>query len=525
MKQHDLLSVGVPIGDIICDVCIIGAGAAGLYLATRLAAKGQSVVILEAGGRVCSDSASIGIEPVFSSDVYFGATLGRAFGLGGSTSRWGGLLVPHSRNDIRSCESDEFDPWQLIVSQVELRSDAVLSNLGFSHESDFVQLPKDKLGGLVKTFAAHGLDTIASQFMPFKNRNLAFLLNKKNSYTKNIRIFLNAVSNTWQLIPAVSGKSRLNKIGAISANGNSVLVKASQIVVAAGAIESARILLEIKRSHAFPVIGETAEVGCNLSDHLSCRIADVRPSDLGRVASLLGPRFVRGCLRSFRFIENNAPPNLPRYFTHFIFDINNPAFHLAKEVVATLQAKSFPNISITQLVAGGGGLLSLSFARYIRSVLFIPQGTPVHLQLDIEQIPIRKNAVYLTDKIDQYGRSIAGINWCLSDIDYTNIKNAATRILSKWPGSRHGMPDLDSAFLDGSGPKPHDAYHPVGTCRLGVDKGAVVDAHLRVQGTENLWVLSTGVLPSAGTANPTFTMLCLGDELADRLILELSSKY
>ena len=75
---------------------------------------------------------------------------------------------------------------------------------------------------------------------------------------------------------------------------------------------------------------------------------------------------------------------------------------------------------------------------------------------------------------------------------------------------------------DGNGPKPHDAYHPVGTCRLGIDKGAVVDTDLRVQGTDNLWVLSTGVLPSAGTANPTFTMLCLGDELADRLILELN---
>ena len=519
MRQHDLLSSS---GDAVCDVCIIGAGAAGLYLATRLAAKGQSVVILEAGGRVCSDAAALGIEPVFSGDVYPGATLGRAFGLGGSTSRWGGLLVPHSRHDVRSCESDEFDPWRLIVSKVEERTNAVLSSLGFNYESDFVDLPKDKLGGLVETLKTQGLDTVAAQFLPFKNRNLAFLLKERSIGSQSIQIFFNAVSNTWRVGTSIIGHSKVNTVGAISANGNTVLVKAKHVVVAAGAIESARILLEINRSVTAPVISETAEVGCNLSDHLSCRIADVKPTDYGRVASLFGPRFVRGCMRSFRFIENKPSMDAPRCFTHFIFDINNPAFNVAKEALSALQAHRLPSLSVAQFVAGGAGLFSLAYSRYLRSVLFIPEDTSVHLQLDVEQVPMISNAVSLTDKIDRYGRPVVTINWQVNDIDYTNIQQTSTRILNKWPGPRGGMPDLIAMFIGGNGPKPHDAYHPVGTCRLGVDKGAVVDTDLRVHGTDNLWVLSTGVLPSAGTANPTFTMLCLGDELTDRLILELN---
>ena len=52
---------------------------------------------------------------------------------------------------------------------------------------------------------------------------------------------------------------------------------------------------------------------------------------------------------------------------------------------------------------------------------------------------------------------------------------------------------------------------------MGVDSEAVVDSHLQVWGTDNLWVVSTGVLPSAGTANPTFTLLCLAEQLAGRL--------
>ena len=66
---------------------------------------------------------------------------------------------------------------------------------------------------------------------------------------------------------------------------------------------------------------------------------------------------------------------------------------------------------------------------------------------------------------------------------------------------------------------PHDAYHPVGTLRFGQDREAVVDKNLKVWGLNNLWAVSTGVLPSAGSANPTFTMLCLADKLVDELLL------
>ena len=173
-------------------------------------------------------------------------------------------------------------------------------------------------------------------------------------------------------------------------------------------------------------------------------------------------------------------------------------------------------------VAGGAGFFAFAYSRYIRSDLFIPLGTSVSLQLDIEQVPMISNAVSLTDKIDRYGRPITKINWRVNDIDYNNIQQTSTNILKKWSKMQNGMPKLIPTIIDGNGSKPYDAYHPVGTCRLGIDKGAVVDTDLRVRGINNLWVLSTGVLPSAGTANPTLTMLCLGDELADRLILELN---
>ena len=65
--------------------------------------------------------------------------------------------------------------------------------------------------------------------------------------------------------------------------------------------------------------------------------------------------------------------------------------------------------------------------------------------------------------------------------------------------------------------RSYDAYHPVGTTRLGTDSSSVVTPNLRVVGFSNLSLISTSVLPSAGSANPTFSILCLARGFANSL--------
>lgn len=502
--------------DTRCDVCIVGAGAAGIYLGVRLAQRGLAVVILEAGGRVGAEGAAVGIESTFEGTPYRGATEGRAFGVGGTTSRWGGVLVPHSERDFRPTQEGQFDPWRHIVAVVAQRSPDVLTTLGLDRRRDPPAMARRFLGDAVAALHSSGLEIRMAEFLPFRRKNLAFLLRESPKKDGSLTVFLHAVATGWPIVAGPNGVSWLTAVAA-RCGDRTVRITAGSFVLAAGTLESARMLLEMERQVGASPFRRGAAVGCYLGDHLSCAIADLQPEDWELTAQRFGPRFSSGQMHSFRFLERSPPDDSPRCFAHFIFENENPGFVLAKKLLTGLQSRALPKVSLAELTNGATGLLALGWHRVVGSRLYIAPGTPVHLQLDIEQQPHYRNRIRLDDRTDAWGRPMPIIKWEVHTEDYAAIRTTAKRLLGLWPGRAQRLPELRAVEGDPAGQKPHDAYHPVGTCRMGTDSEAVVDPELRVHGVPNLAVLSTAVFPSAGTANPTFSMLCLGEALAERL--------
>lgn len=502
--------------EVNAEVCIIGAGAVGLYLASELAREGVDVVLIEAGPASPVDAVDVGFSSLFASSEYPGATKGRYFGMGGTTTRWGGALVPHTKHDIKPGQ-DMGQVWSTIVERVSMHADSVLCRLGYSKGVDFEEFAKLNLGKTFSMLAQAGIDSQASLLLPFRQKNLLGLLPRASHCRTPPRIFFNAVAKNWVPVGGQSGGSRISRVNAVAKNNNALTVIAKKYILAAGAIESARILMEINESGPSQNISSGFKIGCYLSDHLSIPIADVSPDSRKLAREQFSPRFNGSWMRGFRLLEKSPAETAPRYFAHFIFSKESPGFSFAKKVMQSVQQKCMPDVDITEALTGLDDLTKLAYFRYVKSMLYVPVNQAINLQMDMDQRPIRDNRVELASQRDEYGRKKARIHWSVSGHDIELIKQTAQRILAKWPGLAAGLPDLIPRQIDSLDNKPYDTYHPTGTCRMGEQGFGVVDDELKLFGVDNLWVVNTGVLPSAGTANPTFTTLCLAHHLVHHL--------
>ena len=61
------------------------------------------------------------------------------------------------------------------------------------------------------------------------------------------------------------------------------------------------------------------------------------------------------------------------------------------------------------------------------------------------------------------------------------------------------------------------AYHAAGSCRMGVDLGAVVGPDLRVAGTENVWVADASIMPDLISGNTNAVCMMIGAKLGKQL--------
>jgi choline dehydrogenase-like flavoprotein len=495
------------------DVLVVGAGIAGLILATRLASAGKRVVVLESGGERQEGETHPLNDVDHVRTVYSGAANGRFRCLGGTSTRWGGAMIPFLATDLADSK------WPIAHTDL----------MAYLPEVErLFALPPSSYGPTELTCRADGnppshIARLAS-WPAFRRRNVATLLDPKLRAEAGPEVWLHATATVFTFAP----NGRLESVAAEAPDGRRLLVRAPETVIAAGAIESTRLLLLADRQNDNRVFAPDDVLGRYFHDHLSVMVGRITPTDrivLNRVA---GFQFVRGGMRNLRFERSEFPAiraQIPPGFAHIAFNTpEGSGFDALRDFYRCIQQRRTPNRhTISRLAKATPWLTRAAWWRFVERRLFYPSDAKIELHMVIQQHPVPENRILLApNRVDTFGQPLAAIDWAVSREDEAALTRSTGLFCDLWAASQLARlgeiklrppNEAESELAWGGG-----TYHPAGSTRMGRSAtDGVVDSEFRTFRVPNLSLVSTAAFPTCGGANPTMMLIMAALRAADRL--------
>ncbi|MEP6642270.1 MAG: GMC oxidoreductase [Gaiellales bacterium] len=159
--------------------------------------------------------------------------------------------------------------------------------------------------------------------------------------------------------------------------------------------------------------------------------------------------------------------------------------------------------------------------RTLPSFTALPASGSYRLRFDAEQSPEPENRVVLSPACDSFGVRRAALQHRVGRDDRESLVRSLQLVAAEIECSGRGRvilpPDvqLTEELIFG------DGTHQLGTARMSATpRTGVVDAHCRVHDCANLHLAGSSVFPTGGMAGPTMTIVALALRLADRLARE-----
>ena len=489
--------------ELQADVCVIGSGAAGISLAHSLMKSGKKVILLEGSRQVTAPDYSnvpLELQPrtkhrYFDPEAQplYGATMGaqlskvdpifptrsRVRGYGGTTNSWYGFTAPLQPIDFDRSDLDPTYRWPIGKNDLDPYYNAALKycSLGswdvsvfgdpsfwIGKTEDMIALPSFPPNSPVEPY----IMMIVPRGREFPAGNPDSRLEFQNVWgpaietSDNVSLYKNA---HVRHIESTSGRNSVSRLCVSTMRdgqaGHDFYVKAKHYIVAAGAIETARLLLA--------------------SDGLGNGLDQV-----GRYF-MAHPHIVRS-------VEGLSPPS--REVGVFFAGSAVQGFKPSPIVWGMLVPKT--EFLIEQAIGN--------------FKILVP--SPTKLGIYFEQVPSPDSRVTLDraarDPI--FGDSQAHIDWQLlpKDMHTMEIADRATlEAIGSISPIHNSTRDYDFPFI---------GEHQMGTTRMSSQSSdGVVDTNCRVHGVDNLFVASGAVFRSGGQANPTFTIIALALRLAEHL--------
>lgn len=494
------------------DVCILGGGIAGLLLAERLAECGLRVHLLEAGGLTQEDRSQQFYDAEMAAERHTGTHEGRFRTYGGSSTRWGGQLLPYTEDIFQPPPGAPSLSWPLDPRELEPYYAPLQKKLGV----DLLPFDSSLLPALHHPQLAFSSDIRLrfSKWIPFARRNLAKTVGETVRTHPNATVFTHA--NVAEII---ASNGQANTVGVLNYSGREFSFTAARFVLATGTVESSRLLL---LSPTIP--NPHDQMGRYFHDHLSWRAATFSGNSRAHILERLGPFLVKGTLHTAKLEAGGAlraREKLLAVMAHVtIAEPEDSGTAAVRNLLQSLQRGHLRQAiqkNLLPMLRGTADLARLAFDATVRKRRAVSKRATVALHIDLEQTPSPENRIALSDERDALALRKARVIWRVSDEERDTALRFAPIIENEL--AQLGLaPDPPPTGARSLQPELLDTFHPMGGLRMGTDaRESVVDTNLRVHGVGNLYVASCAVFPAGGSSNPTFTLMALALRLADQL--------
>jgi len=533
------------------DVCIVGAGPAGITIAAELANTPWKICLLESGGlRSERESQALNEGESVGPDALDPATC-RLRTFGGASRLWGGGCIPLSAIEMarRDWVPDSGWPigWDELAPYYTRASKVCQVEPGEFGDGTYV--PMDASADHSPPYSNLDNRTSRVKRLDFGQAHLGLLRS-----APNMQLLLHA--NLLRL-EAVDNASAVHRAVIGTIDGRRGHVSARFFVLAAGGIENARLLL-LSNDVAPAGLGNDHDlVGRYFMDHPRCRLGTFRAGGMERLAHLYTRPLDRAACQAFHqlslsaraqrshkllnarvrpfMVERPAPLGLQslralraslrrtasddesQCIEHEVLDAL--AEDLPNQIPETAQPAQPVHRGRLALrtALNAGHILSAGRRKLARRSTV--ETDRVEMVGYFEQAPNRDSRICLSDRRDALGLRKVQVDWRLGGIDKASIRTAAGLIAGDV--AAHFDCEFEPAeWLRDTArtPQVHGTAHHIGTTRMSESPATgVVDPRCRVHGVDNLYVAGSSVFPTGGWAFPTLTIVALALRITDDL--------
>jgi choline dehydrogenase-like flavoprotein len=545
------------------DVCIIGSGAGGGMAAYALTRAGARVVMLEAGPAWYASKQSTMILPAYATPGRGRATRAREFGehdacdggftiegepyttapgsrfdwwrgrmLGGRTNHWGRISLRFGPRDFKGKTHDGLgDDWPIGYEDVAPYYDRIDdligvfgSNEGLENNPDgrFHPAPKPRCYELLVKQASDrlGITCIPSRLSiitkPLPGRQACHYCGqcnrgcsvKANFSSPDVLIAPALATGKLTLITeAMAREVTVGRDGLATgvsyvhkASGEDRHVRARVVVLAASALESARLLLN-SRSSSFPqgLANGSGTVGRYITDTTGTDVSGYIPAMVDHVPH--NEDGVGGMHVYMPWWLDNKKLDFPRgYHIEVYGGLGQPSYGFMGGI------QRYPNVS------GYGKKLKEDYRRYYGATIgFSGRG---------EMIPNDKSFAEIDPTVvDQWGIPVLRFHWQWSDNEINQSKHMQEtfrKLIAEMGGTVFNpMPTKEQQYGLAPGGR---IIHELGGTRMGTDpKTSVLNASCQAHEVRNLFVADGAPFVSQADKNPTWTILALAWRTADAI--------